>query len=63
MAKITKKNSELAELRLSWQIAEYSSEADIGEMSTLHEAGDPIIAIRHLARGRILLLSQEGGAV
>lgn len=52
MAKITKKNSELAELRLSWQIAEYSSEADIGEMSTLHEAGDSIIAIRHLARLR-----------
>lgn len=42
---ITHDNPALAELKLSWAIAEFTAEDGIGSMSSLHEAGDSIVAI------------------
>jgi hypothetical protein len=42
---ITEDNPALASLRLSWATAIYSDEDGIGQMGSLHEAGDALVAL------------------
>ena len=44
-ALITHENPALAELKLSWATAEFTDDDGIGSMSSLHEAGDSIVAV------------------
>jgi hypothetical protein len=57
---ITADNSMLSSLELSWQTAVFTAEDGIGPLSSLHEAGDSLVAVAYLDKKEGLTVLGSG---